>query len=223
MMLTKSDEVRAIVFDLDGTLVDSMPMVLRAYAHALSPFLPPMDDHELFLLLGAPPERTFSALLGDARKVETAMRRLIAFSTENWSLIQPFPGMKDLLSDLKSHSLRLGIWTGRDRKSAEWIFREQTLSPWFETVVCGDDFPSHKPDPSGLTEILHRLGMSASEVLFVGDADVDVLAGAALGVRTILIRQGRPVHRDVVSRAWRVVESPQDAYETVRSSLIALG
>ncbi|MFO1447651.1 MAG: HAD-IA family hydrolase [Opitutaceae bacterium] len=211
--------VRAVVFDLDGTLVDSMPLVLRAYAHALAPFLPPMRDHELFLLLGAPPERTFSSLLADESQVATAMRRLIAFSTENWRLIQPFSGMTELLADLRSHSLRLAVWTGRDRKSAEWIFREQTLLSWIETVVCGDDFPTHKPDPSGLSEILNRFGTGTDEVIFVGDADVDVLAGAALGVRTILIRHGRPIQETVSSRAWRVVESPQEAYAVVRAAL----
>ena len=211
--------VRAVVFDLDGTLVDSMPMVLRAFAHALAPFRPPMTDHDLFLRLGAPPERTFSALLEDSTQVESAMRRLVEFSTKNWNLIQPFGGMNRLLTDLHAGSLRLGVWTGRDRKSTECIFREQTLQSWIETTVCGDDLPSHKPDPAGLNEVLQRLGVSPSEVLFAGDADVDVLAGHTLGVNTVLIRHGRAVHSEVLRKAWRVVESPEEAYEVIRQAV----
>jgi len=220
MSAAQLSSVRAVVFDLDGTLVDSMPMVLRAFAHALAPFRPPMTDHDLFLRLGAPPERTFSALLEDATQVESAMRRLVEFSTKNWNLIRPFGGMSRLLADLQVEALRLGVWTGRDRKSTECIFREQALQAWIETTVCGDDLPSHKPDPAGLSEILQRLGVSPSEVLFAGDADVDVLAGHRLGVNTVLIRHGRTVHEDVLRKAWRVVESPEDAYAVIRQAVV---
>lgn len=210
---------RAVVFDLDGTLVDSMPLVLKAFAHALEPYCPPMDSQELFLRLGAPPERTFHALLGGAENVPAAMARLVEFSTANWRLIRPFQGMAELLTDLRDRSLPLAVWTGRERVSTEWIFREQSLNAWFPTLVCGDDLPSHKPDPAGLSEILKRLDRQPEEVLFVGDADVDVVAGAALGVRTLLIRHARSVQPAVLKQAWRVVDTPAQAYDAVRAAV----
>jgi pyrophosphatase PpaX len=208
--------VKAVVFDLDGTLVDSMPMVLRAYAHALEPFVPPMSPHDLFLRLGAPPERTFAEMLAGPTEVAVAMQRLVEYSSSHWHHIQAFQGMHDVLRDLRAAARRTGIWTGRDRRSTEAIMREHRLEAWVEELVCGDDLPSHKPDPAGLSAVLDRLGARPHEVFFAGDADVDVLAGHAIGVRTVLIRHGRPVADDVLRRAWRVVETPADAYALLR-------
>lgn len=218
-MSTRPDTpVKAVVFDLDGTLVDSMPMVLKAYAHALEPFVPPLTPHDLFLRLGAPPERTFAEMLRGPTEVASAMARLSEYSLRNWHLIQAFQGMHDLLRDLRSAERRTGIWTGRDRRSTEAILREQRLEAWVEELLCGDDLPSHKPDPAGLSAVVERLGARPEQVVFAGDADVDVLAGHALGVRTVLIRHGRPVASDVVRRAWRVVETPREAYALVREA-----
>ncbi len=208
--------VKAVVFDLDGTLVDSMPMVLRAYAPALEPFVPPMSPHDLFLRLGAPPERTFAEMLAGPTEVTVAMQRLVEYSSSHWHHIQAFQGMHDVLRDLRAAARRTGIWTGRDRRSTEAIMREHRLEAWVEELVCGDDLPSHKPDPAGLSAVLDRLGARPHEVFFAGDADVDVLAGHAIGVRTVLIRHGRPVADDVLRRAWRVVETPADAYALLR-------
>lgn len=215
--MSEAPGVRGVVFDLDGTLVDSMPMVLQAFAHALAPFRAPLSQADLFARLGGPPTRTFMDLLdGDERQAAEAMRRWIQFSSANWQLIQPFGGMHALLDDLQVAELSLALWTGRDRESTACIIREQQLAKKWETMVCGDDLPTHKPHPGGLEVILGRLELVREEVLFVGDADVDVLAGSALGVRTLLIRHGRVVGFEVLAKAWQVVETPAEAYAAVR-------
>lgn len=210
-------EPRAIVFDLDGTLVNSMPMVLRAFAHALAPFRAPLADADLFLLLGAPPLRTFREILGDESMVPEAMRRMGEFSRNNWTDIQPFGGVHRFLEGLRSRGRELALWTGRDRRSAEMILQEHLLAPSIGEIVCGDDLPSHKPDPEGLETIIRRIGVTLDETLYVGDADVDVLAGAKLGVRTLLIRHGRCVSAEVESKAWKIVETAAEAYAEIET------
>ncbi|MBP9913492.1 MAG: HAD hydrolase-like protein, partial [Opitutaceae bacterium] len=213
--------IRAVVFDLDGTLVDSMPLVLRAFAHALEPFRAPLAPMELFARLGGPPDRTFLDLLGNEPQAKEALQRLISFSKTHWQLIQPFAGMDRLLAELQHAEFSLGLWTGRERESTEWILREQQIAARLRTVVCGDDLPTHKPHPGGLAEILRRFAVAREATLFVGDGDVDVLAGAALGVRTLLIRHGRAVGAEVLAKAWRVVETPDEAYAVVRATVQA--
>lgn len=210
---------RAVVFDLDGTLVDSMPMVLRAFAHALEPFRPALPERELFLRLGGPPDRTFRELIGEDRHVPAALARMAAYSEANWRQIQPFAGALDLVAHLENDGLVQAVWTGRDRVSTVRILDEQKLAPRFRTVVCGDDLPTHKPHPQGLAEIMKRLVVDAAETIYVGDADVDVIAGAELGVRTILIDHRRPIEADIANKAWRVVASPAEAYREVRAAL----
>lgn len=203
-----------VVFDLDGTLVDSLPLVLRAFGHALEPFAP-TPTMEIFSRLGGPPERIFPSLLGGERHLAEAMRRLHAFNRDNHHLIQPFTGVAVVLEQLRVRDISLAVWTGRDRESTDWLLREHRLADFFATVVCGDDLPSHKPDPEGLTEILRRIGVSADNAILVGDADVDVLGGAACGVDSVLINHAREVDAEVLAKSWRTVSSPFEAYELV--------
>jgi HAD superfamily hydrolase (TIGR01509 family) len=205
---------RAVVFDLDGTLLDSLPLVLQAITHALEPF-GGRATMDIFARLGGPPERFLQPLVGDLKHLPVALARLEAFHRDNAHLIQPYTGVKTLLASLKSHDIRLGLWTGRDRVSADWLLKSHDLDGYFETAVCGDDLSSHKPDPAGLREILRRLEVKPEETLLVGDADVDVLGGEACGVDTLLIRHQREIELPVASKSWRMVASPNEAFSIV--------
>jgi HAD superfamily hydrolase (TIGR01509 family) len=211
--------VRAVIFDLDGTLIDSMPLVLRAFAHALAPFRPDLDENGIFLRLGGPPARTFLELTGDEEKAAEALRRYDAFGFGNGALVAPFAGMRVFLERLRGNGLKLAIWTGRDRHTTEAIFKAHDLAGFFSAVVCGDDLDTHKPHPAGLREIMKQLGLRPDEALYAGDADADVLGGAEAGVRTVLITHGREVDTAIRLRAWGVVDTPEQAYLLLGAAL----
>ena len=207
----------AVVFDLDGTLVDSLPLVLRAISHAIEPFGEHRPTMDIFARLGGPPARFMPDLLDDPKNTPEALSRMARFHHENQHMIRPFNGATVVLEQLRGAGMELAVWTGRDRTSTELILREHALSDYFSTVVCGDDLPTHKPEPEGLREILRRLEVPASETVLVGDADVDVFGGAACAVDTVLIRHARQVEEAVRAQAWRIVTSPLEAYEIVLS------
>lgn len=210
---------RAVVFDLDGTLIDSLPLVLAAITHAIEPF-GGRATHEIFASLGGPPERFLSNLVGDARHVPAALARLESYHRENAHLMRPYEGAVATLEQLHATGISLALWTGRDRVSTDELLRENRMDGFFSAVVCGDDLASHKPDPEGLQAVLQRVGVAPAEALFVGDADVDVLGGAAAGVDTLLIRSGDVVEA-VRARCWDVVVSPQEAFARVLGLLPA--
>lgn len=205
---------RAVVFDLDGTLIDSLPLVLAAITHAVEPYgiRPTM---EIFATLGGPPERFMLELVRERRHLPEALARMETFHRENTHLIRPFDGAAKLLGFLEKSRVKRAIWTGRDRRSTEILLDRLGLAESFGTVLCGDDLDTHKPDPAGLREILRRLEVAATETLYVGDADVDVLGGSACGVETMLIRHGRAIESAIAARAWRLAASPRDAYAAV--------
>lgn len=209
---------RAIVFDLDGTLVDSLPLVLRSIAHAIEPFAPTRPTADIFAHLGGPPRRFLGGLVGDERHVPVAAERMAQFHEANQHLILPFEGARSALAQLREHGAQLAIWTGRDRVSGEALLAQHDLASLFATVIYGDDLPTHKPDPEGMREILRRLNVRSEETLFVGDADVDVLGGTDAGVDTILIRHQRVIDEAVRARAWRMVSSPIEALELAVAS-----
>jgi HAD superfamily hydrolase (TIGR01509 family) len=210
---------RAIVFDLDGTLVDSLPLVLRSIAHAIEPFAPARPTMEIFAHLGGPPRRFLGGLVGDDRHVPAAAARMAEFHDANQHLILPFEGVRTTLADLRAREIQLAIWTGRDRESGEILLRAHEFTSLFTTVVYGDDLPTHKPSPEGMREILRRLDVKAEDALFVGDADVDVLGGVGAGVDTILIRHRREIDEAVRRQAWRTVSSPLEALEMVAAAV----
>jgi HAD superfamily hydrolase (TIGR01509 family) len=216
--MTRPGRTRAVVFDLDGTLIDSLPLVLAAIGHALEPFgaKPTM---EIFAKLGGPPARFLANLVGELKHVPVALERMETFHRENAHLIQPYTGASTALTALQRLGVQLAVWTGRDRLSADWLLRQHQLEDYFSTVVCGDDLSSHKPDPEGLREIMRRLGVLPAETLFVGDADVDVLGGVGCGVDTLLIRHDREVELHIAAKSWQMVRSPADAFALVLQSV----
>src|SRR5258706_15134960 len=114
---------RVVVFDLDGTLVDSLPMVLASINHALAPF-GIRTASELFARLGGPPERFLPTLLDDVKNVPVALDRLGAYHHENVHLIRPYDGVSSFLGRLRQEGVHIALWTGRDRATADWLIRE---------------------------------------------------------------------------------------------------
>jgi HAD superfamily hydrolase (TIGR01509 family) len=216
--MTRPVPLRAVVFDLDGTLLDSLPLVLAAIAHALEPF-GPRPATEIFAKLGGPPERFLATLLDDLNNVPAALGRMERYHRDNVHLVQPYEGVGALLTDLGRRGIQVAIWTGRDRANTDWLLHEHHLAGFFTTILCGDDLPTHKPDPQGLREIVRRLGVQPAEVLFVGDADVDVLGGVGCGVDTLLIRHAREIELHIAAQSWRVVASPGEAFEVIRACI----
>lgn len=209
---------RGIVFDLDGTLLDSLPLVLAAIRHAIEPF-GGTTTMDIFAHLGGPPPRFMADLLKDPANLPEALARMHRYHEENFHLIQPYSGARALLEALRQSGVLAAVWTGRDRASTQALLRRHDLEGLLAAVVCGDDLPSHKPDPAGLRQILTTLGLAPGEVVLVGDADVDVLGGYACGVDTMLIRHQREVAAGVVAQSWQMYVSPQEAYAAVRRCL----
>jgi HAD superfamily hydrolase (TIGR01509 family) len=209
---------RAVVFDLDGTLLDSLGLVLAAITHAVAPH-GVRPTRAIFGHLGGPPERFLLDLIGDPRALPAALRRMREFHREHEAMIVPYAGAAEVLAEVRAGGLAAAVWTGRDRRSAERLLAAAGMAEGVDTLVCGDDFPTHKPDPEGLRHILARRAVAPAAALLVGDADVDVHGGCACGVDTVLIRHDREVAPEVVARAWKTVANPADAYGVVREVL----
>lgn len=206
--------LRAVVLDFDGTLVNSLPLVLASITYALKPFGgSPTSD--IFARLGGPPERFLPLLLADPRNAPAALARMDEYHRANNHLLEVFGGAGQMLDQLAAAGVKVAIWTGRDRLSTEELLRALRLDSHIATTVCGDDLPTHKPDPEGLREILRRLGIRPAEAIFVGDADVDIVGGHACGVDTVLIRHARDIAGDIVAKAWRTVTTPAEAFALV--------
>lgn len=208
--------VRGIVFDLDGTLVDTMPLVVRAVSYALEPFMVPPPPAEIYRRVAGPVERCLCALLGGEHHVPEASRRLYEYSQWHRGDVDLFPGAVAVLDELRGRGFPVALWTGRDKASATVILRRHELERCFEACVFGDTLESHKPDPQGLHRLAEALGVPAEELLMVGDAEVDVRGAAGAGAHALLIHDQRTVGPEVLALAPLLAASPAAAYARLR-------
>jgi HAD superfamily hydrolase (TIGR01549 family) len=174
----------AVLFDLDGTLIDTYRLYLECYRRALEPHLghAPSDEEiaarrpssERRFLTGWLGEEAGAACHADMRR---HYRDLYAAMTEG-----VYEGVPEMLAGLRSAGLRLGIVTGKGREAWD-ITRAATELGGFDVVITDDDVHAAKPDPGGLLAAARALGIAPAQAVYVGDSVVDMKAGRAAGMR----------------------------------------
>ncbi|HUJ42200.1 MAG TPA: HAD-IA family hydrolase [Opitutaceae bacterium] len=222
-MSGRRPKYRGVVFDLDGTLVDTMGSVLEGLAAAVEPFRPRPGRAEVLRSLGGPSDECLLRLLGGRTHLTAALRTYRRSQAAAERSLALFRGARTLLRELRAAGYPLGLWTGRERHMTEDRLRALALARQFDLVVCGDDLPSHKPDPEGLLRIVQRWDLHPSRVLFVGDSAQDFAGAQAAGVPLVAID-----HDGVIAPARRqhpvaVVATPAAAFAWVRGALLAAG
>lgn len=181
------DPVRTVLFDLDGTLIDSRELILSSYRHTMAAHLGAVPPDAAWLrTMGTPLEAQLREFARDEREA-TAM--LVTYRTHNArvhdQLVRPFAGVAETLEWLRDRRVRMAVVTSKLRDSAERGLAACGLDPgWFGALVTASEPVPHKPDPAPVRLALERLGTGPEGSLFVGDSVWDVRAGRAAGVRT---------------------------------------
>jgi pyrophosphatase PpaX len=199
--------VDAVLFDLDGTLVDTIPLIFACYHHALSAHLP--DYHPEHRVLVNNLGRSLDDILYDyavaagaddpAAMSQTLKSTYRAFQKENLpKLIRPYEGMREALVALRAAGLRIGIVTSKTDWAARASYERYGLGEFFSVGVFHDDTTRHKPDPEPLLLAASRGGLDPARCVYVGDSIHDIAAGKAAGMRTIAALWGPADREDLV-------------------------
>lgn len=177
--------VRGIVFDLDGTLADSLSMTFDAFNHAFVALGGrQMTPHEIMAHFGPGEIEIFARILG-RDKADKAFEISTKYTDEHMGRVPLFAGVPELLEKLSRARIPVSIFTGRSWDTAEMILRHHSLLNRFVTVVCHDHVSQSKPSPEGLQLCLKRMSLNPSEVLMVGDHPTDMLAARSAGARGV--------------------------------------
>jgi len=183
-----------VLFDLDGTVIDSGAIILASMRHAAREVLGvEVPDEQLMAAVGGPGlEAQMQALSPDrADELVTVYR---AHNEPLHDELVCCAGMDEVLVQLKDEGRRLGIVTAKRRQTVELAFARIPIEHLFETVVGGDETKKHKPDPEPLLLALDRLGAAPGEAAYVGDAPFDVKAAKAAGLYSVGVSWGG-IHR----------------------------
>lgn len=190
MTCAHTRSVDAVFVDLDGTLVDSLELILRAFEHTTSLHLGQSPSRaDIRRTIGLPLASVLDRFAGGAGAslVET-YREYVREHHDR--LVRPCPGMLDLLALLRRRGYRLGIVTAKSRVQAELAFRLCALEPLVDVTVAFEDTTEHKPHPAPLLEAARRIGVAPTRSLYLGDAIGDVVAARAAGMVAVAVTWG---------------------------------
>jgi len=188
---------RAVLFDLDGTLIDSLPDLTAAVNRLLATWeRPPLPAAAVKEMVGdgaiSLVERAFVATGG---AVTASWERLLDqfmadYSPRAAETTQPWPGVTGTLARLQAAGLRLAICTNKPADATREVLDKLDLSGFFDLVISSDDTPALKPDPAHVQICLDKLGIGADEAVMVGDSENDFAAAQAAGVATVAVSFG---------------------------------
>jgi pyrophosphatase PpaX len=184
----------AWLFDLDGTLVDSMSGVVECMKVTAKEMGGEVTDEvELRASFGKGLVNTLVPWVPEGTVNLAIERYQQNFPKYVKATVRLLPGAEELLDKIRNSDLPMGIVTGNKVFEAEGIFEALDLERWFEfeNCICADSIPHQKPSPEPVMEACRRLGVEPSkEVVFIGDSEHDVRAGLLAGVSTIGVLGG---------------------------------
>ncbi|HEX7309785.1 MAG TPA: HAD-IA family hydrolase [Gaiellaceae bacterium] len=196
-----------VLFDLDGTLVDSAAVILGSFHHATETVLRRrFPDEEILARVGGTNLAHQMALL-DPDRVDELVRVYREHNDPQYSELVCFDGVLDVLVRLKAEGRSLGIVSAKRRPTIERVLGSAGMGEYFDAVVGSDDTERHKPEPEPILKALELLDAVPAEAAYVGDSPFDVAAARAAGVYGVAVGWGG-IHR--VDDADAIVETPEE-------------
>ncbi|MFJ8067112.1 HAD family hydrolase [Psychrobacillus sp. NPDC096426] len=178
--------MKAIIFDFDGTLANTLPICFDAFQHVFKEFdnkdLTSEDIKEMF---GPSETGIIRKNLSNPNKEEAIEYFYEKYSEVHKSLVEINPEILELLNSVKEADTKIGIFTGKAKRSLDISLQAVDMEGLFDVIITGDDVINPKPHPEGLLKALSLLEVKNSEAIFIGDSDADIAAGVKANVFTI--------------------------------------
>ena len=194
----RADKIRLIVFDLDGTLIDSRKDLANSINAMLTEFnRQPLPEEIIAEYIGDGAGMLVRRALGDPADEKFVERALTSFlnhyRVHKLDYTYVYDGVFDALKALKA-GRQMAVLTNKPVKPAEAICDALGLSPYFFRIYGGNSFSTKKPDPEGLTTLIREAGVLPEETVMVGDSDVDILTARRAKTWAIGCRYGLSSH-----------------------------
>jgi len=175
-----------VLFDLDGTLIDSVRLILDSYHHTLAVHgIPARSDAHWLAGLGTPLRVQFREWSSDPAQLDAM---ILTYREYNYAhhddRVRPYPGVPGMMGQLRSRGIRTGLVTSKNREGAWRGLRVSGLDDAVDVVVGADDVTEPKPHPEPVQRALQVLGAAPDAAVFVGDSVHDMASGRAAGVAT---------------------------------------
>lgn len=177
-------EINTLLFDLDGTLLDTNELIITSYLHVFDQYYPGRFKREDVLpFLGPPLLDAFASV--DSEKAEEMVEVYRSFNMEKHDLlVQEFEGVYETIRTLHENNFKLAIVSTKIRKTVLKGLALANLDEFFDVIITLDEVENAKPDPEPLEKALKKLGSKPEEALMIGDNYHDILGGKNAGTYT---------------------------------------
>ncbi len=195
-------DIELVVFDFDGTLCDTRNIIVATMRQTLSELhLPERSEDECAATIGLPLKKCFRKLFSqlsdeDTERCAEVYRRIFEANKPQYKPVL-FPNVRETLSWLREHGMRMAVASSRNSLSLHDLLRDLDIAGYFDYVVGADMVVCPKPDPEPVLQILKRIGVDALRTLVVGDMDVDILMGGRAGCKTCGVTYGNGTREEL--------------------------
>jgi pyrophosphatase PpaX len=178
--------ITTVLFDLDGTIVDTNELIIQSFLHALQgASVEPVTREVIIPNMGRPLVEQLQMFSG-REQVDELKRKYREFNiAKHDELVREFPHVKEVLAEVRRRGLRIGVVTSKVRMTTEMGLKLAGLRDYVETIVTVEDVQKPKPDPEGIEKALAALGANPGEAAMVGDSHYDIEAAHNAGVTAI--------------------------------------
>jgi pyrophosphatase PpaX len=179
--------INTILFDLDGTLINTNDLIKASFMHTLNHYYPNQyTEKDIITFFGEPLEVSFRRV--DPERVEELTRFYRKHNKEKHDeYVKEYPNVNTTLAALKEKGFKLAVVTTKRWETAKLGLRFANMTTFFDTIVTMDDIQNPKPDPEPLLLALERLGATPEEAVMVGDSPSDIEAGQRAGTKTVAV------------------------------------
>lgn len=179
---------QAALFDFDGTLADTLPLIALSWNHALGPIFGRQFSLDEVVARFGPTDAAMieREMQGhSSAQISRAIESYFGHYESAHAAASAFEGAGAMLTDVRRAGFQVGLMTGKGRRAAEITLRLLGWENAFDFVVTGDETGRPKPDPEGVLRVARELGALPSRCIYVGDLPVDIRAGRAAGMGTV--------------------------------------
>ncbi|MFS8652093.1 MAG: pyrophosphatase PpaX [Caldibacillus sp.] len=178
------DKITTVLFDLDGTLLNTYELIIQSFLHTFDHFVPGRFTREDCIpFIGPSLQETFGAILPE--KTEEMVAYYREFNKKHHDeFVREFPGVSATVQTLYDQGYKLGIVTTKMKDTTLLGLDLVNLRPYFQTIIALDDVEKTKPDAEPIYKALSQLEAEPEEAIMVGDSHHDILAGKNAGTKT---------------------------------------
>lgn len=204
--------LKTYIFDLDGTLVDTLDLLLNSFKYALDGITDTKLSYEDIIrafFIGT--EIEILKHFAGRKNSEVILKFYQYYETNHDKECKTFAGINLVLAQLKKGNKNLSILTGKHTKSASITLKKLGFQDYFDYIVTGDMTKNKKPDPEGLHLILNHFKSLPSEAIFIGDTTVDIMTGKNAKIKTGAVLWGITEKKELVdSLPDFIFKSPEE-------------